>query len=447
MISSTVRVKTEKFRAIGSANIIIDGITVVAGENGCGKSTLSKLLYYTYKAISNYDLLVKNNLFSSLQNILNFVEIFQQELVFSLKDRSIKNEFRREIYELRKSLYSSNFLEDEINSWITLIDKIEYLYSNYSDNNLNLFNEKTTNNNNRRLLQRLERILKEILDEDYQNNDIRESFSKIKEALQDKFKEAAGKISNRPNSLFVEELKRVFMDSKLPKKYEVYEYEDLIASLNKSNLSISFSIQNAIYIDTPIMISVEDHNEYWDDLNNLLLDDTINHNNEISDIISSQIIKGDVENEDGIYIATDELKFKRQDGKTFNLLDVATGIKSFSILQLLLKNGKFDDKTLLIIDEPESNLHPQWIIEYARIIVLLNKKLGVKFFLASHNPDMVSAIRYLSEKEEVLDSVNFYLAEKVEGSFEYNYTFLGKNIDPIFESFNIAIDRINQYGI
>jgi len=62
---------------------------------------------------------------------------------------------------------------------------------------------------------------------------------------------------------------------------------------------------------------------------------------------------------------------------------------------------------LLIIDEPEAHLHPQWIVEYARILVLLNKKLGVKFMIASHNPDMVSALRYISEKEEILQNVHF----------------------------------------
>ena len=134
------------------------------------------------------------------------------------------------------------------------------------------------------------------------------------------------------------------------------------------------------------------------------------------------------------------------DGKVFDLSDVATGIKAFSILRLLLKGGHLTENTLLIIDEPESNLHPQWIVEYARIIVMLNKELGVKFFLASHNPDMVSAIRYISEKEGILDNVNFYIAEKEEKTFSYDYKYLMKDIEPIFESFNIAIDRINKYG-
>ena len=60
---------------------------------------------------------------------------------------------------------------------------------------------------------------------------------------------------------------------------------------------------------------------------------------------------------------------------------------------------------------------------------------------------MISAIRYISEKEGNLDSVNFYLAEKSKEEYCYNYSFLGKDIEPIFESFNIAIDKISQYGI
>ena len=342
-------------------------------------------------------------------------------------------------------MFYSDFLLEESEKWIALIDKVEYLYSNYSKKeDENLF--RNSNSVGSRI-NRLNRIIKEILREDYNVEDYRQAFSNVKQLVIDKFKEAKGKIDSRPTSIFTEELAKVFTDSKLPKKFDVFEYEDIIVSLEKSNLSIPFSIDQAIYIDTPMMLSIEQsHNEYWDDLNELLLDDRSKNENPISEIISKEIIKGDVEYEEGIFV-TDEFKFKREDGSVFNLLDVATGIKSFSILQLLLKNGHLNNKTLMIIDEPESHLHPQWIIEYARIIVLLNKYFGVKFFLASHNPDMVQAIRYISEKENILDDVNFYLAKKEEGKYVYNYEFLQKEIDPIFESFNIALDRINKYGI
>jgi len=444
-MASNLRVRIDKFRAVNNADIIIDGITMVAGENGCGKSTISKLLYFLFKTITNYNTLVKQKLNYSLRDVLRFLEIFQQEVVFSQKDRKIRDDYRREIDDLRRSLFESDFLYEESDKWISLIDKVEYLYANYSK----IEDEKLYKNENSASprMFRLNRIIKEMLKEDYKSEDYREAFQNVKKLVRDRFKAAKGKIDSRPTSMFIEELQKIFSDSKLPKKFEVFEFEDIIVSLEKTNLSISFSVDKAIYIDTPMMLSIQDsYNEQWDDLNALLLLDNGSFANSIADIISKQIIRGDVEYDEGIFMA-DEFKFKRVDGAIFNLLDVATGIKAFSILQLLLKNGHLNEKTLLIIDEPESNLHPQWIIEYARIIVLLNKRLGVKFFLASHNPDMVSAIRYISEKEGILNNVNFYLANRDENEFIYNYQYLDKNIDPIFESFNIAINRINQYGI
>ena len=438
MKTPNIRIKTEGFRAVNQADLIIDGITLVAGENGCGKSSISKLLYFLYKTVSNYDFLVKKNLFSSLQDILRFLDIVQQELTINLKDRSLRDEYRREITELKRGLYGSEFLEDELNNWLRVVDKIEQIYTSSE--------VKTIKPSVLGKSVRLKYIIKDILKIQNSDDDFLQSFPKIKTLIERRFKESINKIKSRPTSLFIEELKLVFSDGNLPKKFEVLEFDDLIVALDKNNLSIPYSIQNAIYIDTPMMISVEDsHNEHWNDLNELLLEKG-NKTNKFSKVISNEIIQGDVVVEEGLYSA-DDFKFKRNDGSVFNLLDVATGIKSFSILQLLLKNGILTDKTLLIIDEPESNLHPQWIIEYARIIVMLNKELGVKFFLASHNPDMVSAIRYISEKEGILESVNFYLAEKVKDEFSYNYKFLDKEIDPIFESFNIAIDRINKYGI
>lgn len=437
MTPPNIRVKIEDFRAVNNADIIINGITVVAGENGCGKSSLSKLLYFLYKTVANYDNLVKEKLIQDLGKVVRFFDITQQEIRLNYKDRNFKEDFRKEIYELRRELYKSEYLPDELINWIKIVDKLEANYK--SSEELNLFDSELKDPRSIRY----KFIVQDILKINDSKFELSASFSKIKELIQLNFKDAIDEIETRPASLFISRLNSVFSDGNLPTKFEVLEYDSRIFSLDKKDLAIPYNIQESIYIDSPMMLNInESNNKHWDDLNELLFFYNGNDKNEFTKLISNQIIKGDVEIEDSI-----DFKFKRSDGQIFNLLDVATGIKAFSIIQLLLKNNQLNDKTLLIIDEPESNLHPQWIIEYARIIVMLNKTIGVKFFLATHNPDMVSAIRYISEKENTLENVNFYLAEKSGQDFKYNYKHLDKEIDPIFESFNIAIERINKYGI
>lgn len=107
-----------------------------------------------------------------------------------------------------------------------------------------------------------------------------------------------------------------------------------------------------------------------------------------------------------------------------------------------------DDKTILMIDEPQVHLHPQWIVEYARLLVLIHKTLGTKLILASHDPDFIAAIKAIAKREEVLEETNIYISsnEEQECSYRYNFKWLGKDIETIFESFNIALERIQQYG-
>lgn len=52
---STYKYSLFDYHAISQAEITIDGITVLAGDNGCGKRTLSRWLYYLVNTSTRYD--------------------------------------------------------------------------------------------------------------------------------------------------------------------------------------------------------------------------------------------------------------------------------------------------------------------------------------------------------------------------------------------------------
>ena len=421
-MKSNIKVVTEGFRAIGHAAIQISGITVVAGENSSGKSTISKLLYELFNTVTNYEVLVKDELMREFSNLFQFFEIVYTDS----KDILDRKEYSKILY-LSYEYYYKNKSFEEIKDLLSVF--LSEIYNKIDIPKSNRYNY----------------IISNILGDEIDN-----TLENVIFFINQKIEKAIDKVHSRPISLFTEKLLNLFRDKKLPKSFEVLEEKEVIVSLEKPTLSIPFSVQKAIYIDSPMSLGAgNSSNKHWSDLTKFIFFEDKNlsdfHNNDIYTSISKNI-KGEAVKFTLGTLST--LTFLREDGKEFELTEVATGIKAFSIIQILLKNGHIDNRTLLIIDEPESHLHPQWIVEYARMIVLLHKHIGVKFFLASHNPDMVSAIRYIAEKEGVLDNVNYYLAEKEEGeTYLYNYRSLGAEIDPIFASFNIALDRINQYSL
>lgn len=412
-------VDIEDFRAIKKAEIILDGITVVAGENGCGKSTLSKLLYYLFKTANEYEFYlvqeVKDEL-STINFIIEQIFISSKLLRIDLEEANLdeyKKSLLLQLVDIRK---------------IISIGIVKIKDAAFFDRLLKIYNSEIKGINRYRALS-----LPDMID-------------KIEMRIEKTFEKAFNLKTTRPSIILNNAIKNSFTNESLPKVLQLIEHGYSIYSSEAEHISRIHSVNNISYIDTPMAVGLEksQKNEHWNDLNNMLRERRGQSGNGYLALIQSQILNGEIVVDNDI---TKRFIYKRNDGKEFDLLSCATGVKSFAILQLLYKNGHLNDKTLLIIDEPEVHLHPQWIVEYARLMVLLNKELGVKFFIASHNPDMVSAIKYISEKEQTDGNLNYYLAEKEENEFTYSYRHLGTEIDDIFGSFNIAIDRINLYGI
>lgn len=78
----------------------------------------------------------------------------------------------------------------------------------------------------------------------------------------------------------------------------------------------------------------------------------------------------------------------RAEGLQGNLkmINLSTGMKNFVILKQLLQNGSIDENGIVILDEPEIHLHPEWQLKFAEIIVLLQIEFGVHVLLNTHSP-------------------------------------------------------------
>ena len=68
------------YHAIKEAEIKIDGITVLSGINGCGKSTLSKWLYYVVNGAKEFDNFLYADYKEKISRIINRMQIACMDL-------------------------------------------------------------------------------------------------------------------------------------------------------------------------------------------------------------------------------------------------------------------------------------------------------------------------------------------------------------------------------
>lgn len=93
-----------------------------------------------------------------------------------------------------------------------------------------------------------------------------------------------------------------------------------------------------------------------------------------------------------------------------HLGNVASGVLSFAYLAKLIENGILRRNSILIIDEPEMNLHPEWQILFADLLVRLYKELQVISLLISHSPYFIRAIECGLAQQEIKGT--FYLMKR-----------------------------------
>ena len=158
-----------------------------------------------------------------------------------------------------------------------------------------------------------------------------------------------------------------------------------------------------------------------------------------------------------------------QNNNKTNILDLGYGYSQ--VIPILLKilvtthlhatkkseieDEKVNENPTLIIEEPESNLHPNLQSKLADVFVLANKTFGLKFIIETHSEYLIRKFQYLTAKNEINqdDSVIYYfnsdefvnsLEPKVKHIFINEYGGLTDSFGPGFfdEATKLQFDLI-----
>lgn len=385
-----MRLNIQNFGIIESASVNINGLTVICGENDSGKSTIGKLLFAMIKASQKYEEELGEGVISQIFLNLSRISVL---LLQGDRDESLRNisiYFRRldpdEIL-LTKDLSSLYSIIDDNVSDLSLKNKIYEYISKIDILIQNTPNEKKAKEN----------ALKKALYSEFKNFSHKSSEIKLNDLNNDtiiKFNSDKKGVSNivfdKPMLLddvtyienpFILQFRRMFLNA--------------ITLLDESNTTRS-------WVREKVSLHLKDLARKLSVLDPKTIEFSENKLQKLSNNISELI--------DGSFYYDEEQDdfILNRNGHVFSSMNIASGIKALGLFNSLLKGGFVNERSLLILDKPETNLHPKWQNEYAKLLCNLVKS-NIKIIIATHSPYMISALEHYSKD---IENKNFYWARK-----------------------------------
>ena len=418
-----MKLHIENIGKLKSADVVLDGITVIAGKNNTGKSTVGKTLYCIFNSLYNIDEKIKrdkrkyirNAVLSPLGEDVSF--FFTERELYEYTDKILR-EIKSGNLEVAKELFVKlrHFLEDDIA--YDSIDDVETI-SDSSD-----------------------------VDDDI----IMDIEKKVNEAMSIPDQVFYTHIANKIfNSEFSNQI--ISLNASTGKTVLSIKEKDMIIDIDKKSVKSNSFMKlhrDIIYIESPFILdnintfynlAILHHrfniiNKLSSGNNNQNMTSEIITQNKLEHIfnILSDIGIGELFKEPKD-IGRDTFKYKEENSDNkIEISNISAGIKTFVILKTLILNGHIAEKGCIILDEPEVHLHPEWQLVFAKLIVLLQKSLNLHILLNTHSPYFLRAIQVYSSKYEIADRCNYYLAENnedgtasirdVKGSIEEIYKLL-----------------------
>ena len=424
---------------VSDSNIKLNGLTVITGENNSGKSTVGKALSSVISAVKNIDEVALNDKIN--YSIKNLEKVFEDLFLYvfikydKFSDKFVHeypilfNSFRRQDI----SVYNINDLKIHINKYIKELYRFEINVSKDKDM-IKLFSHLNENYNLKikNAIISLEKVLK-LLDED--------------QTLE---KYAKQKISDALNIEFSDQIAPVrYLDRE--SSFKIIDNNNTIFDINISDKKISNKLiwkrnnWDCFYInDINVLDELSNYKnknrkelrEYRGAYNLDIFENFImpnkkyNHKDKLLEALLEEVSTFEsqvLEEEYKDFIAKIDRAFSEEivylDGEfvcksnKLNLKNLATGSKMFAILRLLLKKGKLNSNTILVLDEPENHLHPEWQLLLADFITKLIKEKEIKVLVTTHSPTFVFALETMSKKYKMEDIANYYQSLRKEDKY------------------------------
>lgn len=389
---------------VQNATIEINSISLIAGNNNMGKSTIGKSLF----AITS--IFEKNSEKSLLHEQIRFIYITLDRLRRYPHSKEIYMEYSQEVSRLRHIIDEIDDMDlDMINTLkqetVEIAEKMAFDIKELMDK-LNIDEDYNSINSFKSLEIAFERLEQFIT---IDNNPELQKFKVVDDVLRNEF---FGEISTKSISEMESSLHFNDENNDLSINFLNQEVIKESLSLNMFNPS-----KAAIYIEDPYILDSSNGILFGNDSSHkpYIIKTFRNITQQTNSLQSSaqhalmlkifnKTLDGELEKDS---IGTKLNYFSKAFNTELDYNNLSTGMKSFAIMKLLIESGLLEDREYLILDEPEIHLHPEWQIEYARLIVNISKVFPIKILITSHSPYFIEALDIFSQYENI-PGVKYY---------------------------------------
>lgn len=439
-----MKIKINNIGKINKAEILLNGITIVAGENNTGKSTIGKTLFALLHDMNEWE---SSYYYKCASELYNVIKRESEKLeTFCLKNTGASRRRTNRANELiHKLSYSKEF--------IAIVEDFQILSNSKEscqgdacekvDKGLNAFCRDYVSLYEKNSAGKIMQMNKTFF-----CNWISEMRHVLKNELElDEAILQANVLRNSFNHCFKSQYKTVFADNDESKVDFKDEDNEIIFEISKGEGKLSDPIRTkkgVYFVESPRLFDEIGRGGFMVDpraelrrlmvpnsfgssifFNSLTRNGTLYIPIKLSESYEEEILSEEARNIIDVlvkemngqaeYYAKEGIKFKERDTSVpFYSQNVSTGLKALAFLEYAIRVGAIQKNDILILDEPEINLHPEWQVVYARALVLLQKAYKLTILITSHSPYFIRAIECFSDIYNTIENLNVYLIEKTE---------------------------------